>query len=80
MLHILGKNNSYSSTPFTYLCLTTSFLRSHTQAASGFHNTEVSSFHGGGLAGLPSLVSQTSLGSHFFNKLFLTLFVAFLIT
>lgn len=77
--HLLANFNSISNTPFTYLCLTTSFLRHYTQSASKLHYTEVSAFHGGGLVYLPSLVTPFSLGSHFFNKLAITLFIAFLI-
>jgi len=57
----------------------TSFLRSYTTAASKLHNTEVSAFHGGGFVYFPSLVTPFSLGSQFFNKLTLSLFIAFLI-
>lgn len=79
IIHILANFKSFSNTPFTYLCLTTSILCNTTQSASKIHYTEVSAFHGGGLVYLPSLVTPLSLGSHFFNKLTLTLFIAFLI-
>lgn len=76
---ILANFKSYSNTPFTYLSLTTSFLSHYTQTASKLQYTEVSAFHGGGLVYLPSLVSTFRLGSQIFNKLTLSLFVAFLI-
>lgn len=79
IINILANYNSYSNTPFTYLSLTTSLLSHYTQTASKLHHTEVSAFHGGGLVYMPSLVTPFSLGSHFFNKLTLTLFIAFLI-
>jgi len=79
ILLLLSHLNTYAPTPFTHLCITTSFLSHQSQTASVLHNTEVSAFHGGGLVCLPSLASPISLGSQFINKLFLTLFIAFLI-
>jgi len=67
------------NSPFANLCLTTSWLSQYSQCASKLHYTEVSAFHGGGLANLPSLVKPFSLGSHFFNKLSLSIFFAFLL-
>ena len=78
-LRFLGSHDIYSNRPFTYLSHSTSFLSHCTQASSLLTNTEVSSFHGGGLANMPVLVKPLSLGSHFFNKLSLTLFLALLI-
>jgi len=75
---ILNPSNFPASRPFAYLCNTTSLLRRTTRAGSSFSYTENTAFHGGGLVQLPSLVMPISLGSHFFNKLTLTLFLAFL--
>jgi len=74
----LVSNTLPCTSPFSYLCYTTSLLRLTTRAGSSFSYTEVSAIHGGGLVQLPSLVMPISLGSHFFNKLTLTLFIAIL--
>ena len=79
IIHNIDTFKTYSFTPFSYLCVSTSILSSYTQSASKIHYTEVSAFHGGGLVYLPSIVTPFSLGFHFFNKLSLTLFIAFLI-
>jgi len=47
--------------------------------ATKLQNTEVQAFHGCGLAFLPSLGNPFCVGSHFLNKLRLSLFVIILI-
>jgi len=74
----LVSNTISKPRPFAYLCYTTSLLRLTSRAGSCFSYTEVSAFHGGGLVQMPSLVMPIGLGSHFFNKLTLTLFIAIL--
>ena len=72
----LTRNDVIPCSPFTHLCLTTSFLRRSAVPTSVLHATEVQAFHGGGLALLPSLGSPVRVGSHLFNKFRLSLFVA----
>jgi len=79
ILSHLASSKAYTSTPFSNLCFTTSFLSYYAQSASKLNLTEVSSFHGVGLAYLPTLVAPLSLGAHFFRKVLLTLFRLFLV-
>jgi len=61
--------SSSAHSPFIYLVLSTSYVGSLAFKVSPLQLTEVTAFHGGGLARLPSLLTPLRLGTHFFTKL-----------
>ena len=68
-----------SHSPLLYLGVTSSYLSSLIGLVTPVHNTEVSAFHGGGLACLPSLLTPFRAGTHFFTKLTIILVFCFVL-
>jgi len=75
----LSKRVGAASSPFRFLCLTSSLASHLSVAVTPVHYTEVSALQGGGLAGWSSLVKHVRLGTFFLSPLISIIMLCFVL-